>query len=147
MSPQDKPWSERRSQARTMIKELLQSRQRVWSLYCTIGGLNNFSTNQPVESLIPEFCQALVDYISLGHFGIYQRITDGRERRTNIIKKAEEIYPGISDSTDAAIEFNDKYRAVSGVTLGSLASDLSRLGEELATRIDLEDQLIETIGG
>ncbi len=129
-----------------MIKELLQGRQHVWSLYCTIGGLNNFSTNQPVESLIPEFCQALIDYISLGHFGIYQKIADGTERRTNIIKKAEETYPRISDSTDAAIEFNDRYQTVSGAALGSLSSDLSRLGEELATRIDLEDQLIETMG-
>jgi regulator of sigma D len=130
-----------------MIKELLQSRQHVWSLYCTVGGLDNFSSDQPVESLIPEFCQALVDYISLGHFGIYQRIVDGNERRTNTLKKVEETYPRISDSTDAAIEFNDKYQAISCTALTSLSSDLSRLGEELATRIDLEDQLIETMSG
>lgn len=146
MSTQEIPGSERRNHTLAMIKELLQERQQVWSLYCSVAGLEPFTPDKPVDTLIQEFCQLLVDYISLGHFGIYQRITDGKERRTRVIKKAEEIYPRIAKATDSAIEFNDKYEKLSGqAVLASLPGDLSHLGEELATRIELEDQLIATM--
>ena len=146
MSTQEIPVSERRNQTQAMIKELLQERQQVWALYCSVAGLKPFTADKPVDSLIQEFCQLLIDYISLGHFGIYQRITDGKERRTKVLKKAEEIYPRIAKATDSAIEFNDKYEKLSSqVELSSLSVDLSHLGEELATRIELEDQLIAGI--
>ena len=146
MSTLEQSGSERRQQTRAMIHELLQERQQVWSLYCTVAGLQPFSPDKPVDSLLQEFCQVLVDYISLGHFGIYQRITDGKERRSKVIRKAEEIYPRIAKATDSAIKFNDKYEKLSGAAiLSSLSLDLSLLGEELAARIELEDQLIETM--
>lgn len=146
MSTQKIPGSERRNQTQAMIKELLQERQQVWSLYCSVAGLQPFTDDKPVNALVQEFCQLLVDYISLGHFGIYQRITDGKERRTKVLQKAEEIYPRIAKATDTAIEFNDKYENLSNkMELSTLSDDLSHLGEELATRIELEDQLIETM--
>lgn len=138
--------SERRNQTQAMISELLSERQQVWSLYCSVAGLEPFTPDKPVESLIQEFCQVLVDYISLGHFGIYQRITNGTERRIKVLQKAEEIYPRIAQATDSAIDFNDKYEKLSGeAVLKSLPQDLSMLGEQLATRIELEDQLIKTM--
>lgn len=146
MSKQEQTGLERRQQTQAMIQELLKERQQVWSLYCTVAGLEPFTLDKPVETLVQEFCEVLVDYISLGHFGIYQRITDGNERRGKVIKKAEEIYPRIARATDSAILFNDKYEKLSGdAVLSSLSVDLSVLGEELATRIELEDQLIETM--
>ncbi len=146
MSVQEQSGSERRQQTWAMIRELLQERQQVWSLYCTVAGLDPFTLDKPVESQVQEFCQVLVDYISLGHFGIYQRIADGKERRTKVLQKAEEIYPRIAKATDCAIHFNDKYEKLSGdAILSSLSVDLSQLGEELATRIELEDQLIEAM--
>ncbi len=138
--------SERRSQTQAMITELITERQQVWSLYCSVAGLEPFTPDKPVESLIQEFCQVLVDYISLGHFGIYQRITNGKERRSKVIKLAEAIYPSIAQATDLAIDFNDKYEKLSRTEiLDSLPGDLSALGEQLATRIELEDQLIKTM--
>ena len=88
----------------------------------------------------------MIDYISLGHFGIYQRIIDGRERRRKVIEVAEIIYPRIAEATSVAVDFNDKYEYLSGEPLRlNLAVDLSLLGEELARRIELEDQLISTM--
>ncbi|MCI0732781.1 MAG: sigma D regulator [Methylococcaceae bacterium] len=146
MPKQEQTGSERRQQTRAMIQELLKERQQVWSLYCTVAGLEPFTLDKPLDTLVQEFCQVLVDYISLGHFGIYQRITDGNERRSKVIEKAEEIYPRIARATDTAIQFNDKYKKLSGdAVLSSLSVDLSALGEELAMRIELEDQLIETM--
>lgn len=143
MSKPEQSGPERRQQTQAIIQELLKERQQVWSLYCTVAGLEPFTLNQPVESLIQKFCEVLVDYISLGHFGIYQRITDGNERRSKVIKTAEEIYPRIAKATDSAIHFNDKYEKLSGnALLSTLSTDLSVLGEELAARIELEDRLI-----
>ena len=85
----------------------------------------------------------LVDYISLGHFGVYQRIIDGSERRKSIVEAAERIYPQISQATEVVLSFNEKYQALtSAVNLSQLENDLSTLGDQLATRIELEDELI-----
>ncbi len=137
---------DRRNQTNKIISELVQERQQVWSLYCTAAGLEPYSNRDSVESKVKEFCQILVDYISLGHFGIYQRIADGRERRSKVVKIAAEVYSKIASTTDAAVAFNDKYDQLSGDALvNNLSSDLSRLGEALAARIELEDQLIAGI--
>ncbi|HYE34100.1 sigma D regulator [Methylocaldum sp.] len=138
--------NERRQNTNQMIEELLEERRQVWSLYCAIGGMKPFTVEQPLESKIQEFCQLLIDYISLGHFGIYQRIIDGSERRRKVLEVAEEVYPRIAEATDVAVDFNDKYETLSGDELRThLANDLSKLGEELAMRIELEDQLISTM--
>ena len=146
MSIEELSGAERRNRTQAMITELLQERQQVWSLYCSVAGLEPFTPDKPVKSLLQDFCQVLVDYISLGHFGIYQRITNGKERRTKVIQIAEKIYPAIAEATDSAIEFNDKYEKLNGDdVLKNLSNDLSSLGEDLANRIELEDQLIETM--
>lgn len=137
---------DRRNQTNKMITELMQERQQVWSLYCTAAGLEPFSNCESIEGKVKEFCQILVDYISLGHFGIYQRIADGQERRSRVVKIAGEVYPKIAKITDAAVAFNDKYDKLRGEELiNNLSGDLSVLGEVLATRIELEDQLIAGI--
>jgi len=137
---------ERRKQTNRMIEELLVGRQQVWTLYCVLGDMKPFSLDQPLENSIQEFCRTLIDYVSLGHFGLYQRIINGDERRRKVLELAEEVYPLIAEATATAVDFNDKYEGLGGERLRlELAEDLSRLGEALATRNDLEDRLIESI--
>ncbi|MEH6502359.1 MAG: Rsd/AlgQ family anti-sigma factor [Cycloclasticus sp.] len=132
-----------RNQTNSLIKELLEERKQVWSQYCVVAGLNETKTNKSMEVLIEEFCQLLVDYISLGHFGVYQRILDGSERRKAIISAAERLYPKISKATGVVLDFNDKYQTLTPkMILNDLSNDLSGLGEQLANRIELEDQLL-----
>lgn len=138
--------TDRRNQTNQMIAELVKERQQVWSLYCTAAGLEPFTNRDSIEQKVKEFCQILVDYISLGHFGIYQRILDGQERRTKVIKIAERIYPPIAKTTESAVAFNDKYeKLIDDKLIKALPNDLSLLGEELANRIELEDQLIQSM--
>ncbi|CAI8945525.1 sigma D regulator [Methylocaldum szegediense] len=138
--------NERRQNTNRMIKELLEERRQVWALYCAIAGMKPFTGEQPLRPKIQEFCQLLIDYISLGHFGIYQRIIDGAERRRKVLEVAESIYPRIAETTDAAVNFNDKYETLAEDELKThLENDLSKLGEELATRIELEDRLISSM--
>jgi len=140
--------SDRRGQTGDMVKNLLEERNRVWSSYCSVAGMEPFSSNKPVGDLVQEFCELLVDYVSLGHFGIYQRIVSGTERRTQVLDVAEKLYPLIASATESAVEFNDKYEHLEGDEMReSLSDDLSKLGENLAKRIELEDQLIDVMVG
>jgi regulator of sigma D len=52
------------------------------------------------------------------------------------------------ETTDVILRFNDKYEAMSfDNSIEFLAVDLSNLGECLADRIQLEDQVIAAMGG
>ena len=133
---------ERRHQAKQLIEELKAERHEVWAMYCHIAELKPFSANQKVRNMLTEFSELLVDYISLCHFGIYERLLAGDERRNAVLSLAQEIYPELSKTTDAAIAFNDKYENIGHpFDNGVLQQDLSVLGENLALRIDLEDRL------
>ncbi|ORU92440.1 MAG: anti-sigma factor [Cycloclasticus sp. symbiont of Bathymodiolus heckerae] len=132
-----------RSQTNVLIEELLIERKQVWDIYCIVTGINEAKTGKSMEELVREFCQLTVDYISLGHFGVYQRILDGNERRKSVLLSAEEIYPKISKATESVLDFNDKYQELTPLLiLNDLANDLSDVGEHLANRIELEDELI-----
>ena len=89
------------------------------------------------------FAQILVDYIAAGHFGLYERIAEGKERRRRVLELAEELYPRISQTTELALAFNDDVEQSKGAGLNyAQVKRLSELGEQLAARIDLEDRLI-----
>ncbi len=136
---------DRRLRTRELIEHMLTERSHVLALLCRAGGLEPFKDEQPVQALLKEFCELLVDYIAVGHFGLYERIGDGRERRHGVRKLAEELYPEISDTTESVVAFNSKYEGGNAVLPNELSVDLSQLGEQLANRIELEDRLIERL--
>ena len=102
--------TERRQQSYELIVKLQNERQEVLSLYCNFAELKPFSANDGVKSLLTQFSQILVDYVSLGHFGVYERLLSGTERRNRVLTVAKDIYPEFSITTDAAISFNDKLK-------------------------------------
>lgn len=142
--------SERRARTRKEIKKLIEDRNAVLSQYYNLAKITE-STDDDMGStveLLEEFCQELVDYMATGHFEIYRRIEDGNERRDEILTLAEKIMPRINNTTQVAIAFNDLYDDTTNLNedaIEQLPNYLARLGEELATRIDLEDQLINTL--
>jgi regulator of sigma D len=138
--------TERRQQANQLINELQNERQELWSLYFHVAELKPFSAQKQVKNMLTEFSQILVDYVSLGHFGVYERILKGNERRTQVLAVAKDIYPEFSATTEAAISFNDKYENLDTMSVfDNLEHELSALGENLAKRIDLEDKLCELL--
>ncbi len=133
---------ERRQFNQHLISELQEERQQVWALYCKVAELKPFSCTSQTQSLLTQFSQLLIDYVSLGHFGLYERLLAGKERRAAVLTVAENIYPEFSSITDAVVLFNDKYDDSKQIlVVDQLESDLSLLGENLAKRIDLEDKL------
>ncbi len=139
-------YDERRPQTSKMVQELIVERQQVWEMYCQLAEMKPFAATPPVTETVQRFCQLLIDYISLGHFGVYRRIIDGTERRARAIETAEQVYAAIEDATDTALAFNDKYEHADPLRLRhELEADLSRLGEALASRFDLEDRLMASL--
>ena len=140
--PHPKKQPERRQQTLSLVEELQKERDQVWSLYSQIAELKPYSSDQQIQPVLNEFAQLLIDYISLGEFGIYQRITDGTERRIQVKEAAEKMYPEFSCTSDMAVSFNDKYANTTPDQIAaSLEQDLSQLGEGLAKRIDIEDHI------
>jgi regulator of sigma D len=137
---------ERRTGTQEMIDKLLMERREVLVLFCRVAGLEPYSRTESLDNLLQSFCQVLVDYTAFGHFEVFGHISDGRERRNSVLKVASEIYPDFVEATQAAISFNDKYDLSDhALEFNELADDLSKLGEELAGRIELEDKLLATM--
>jgi regulator of sigma D len=127
---------------------MLSERQKMLVLFERCAGVEPYANERPNDELLQEFSQILVDYIASGHFGLYERISEGKERRRGILELAEQLYPRIANTTQVAVEFNDIYEKSNGRAIeGDLLKMLSKLGEELAVRIDLEDQLISEMLG
>ncbi len=137
---------ERRSGSQDVVGKLLAERTEMLATFCRLAGVEPYTPDKPVQKLLQDFCQILVDYVAAGHFAIYERIVEGKERRREVSELAAQVYPRIAESTDVALDFNDKYDCEDHCTaLDSLFSDLSKLGEELAVRIEYEDKLLSAM--
>ncbi|MEJ2107780.1 MAG: Rsd/AlgQ family anti-sigma factor [Acidiferrobacteraceae bacterium] len=141
----------RRTQSRELADKLVAQRKEMLVVFWRLAGLEPFGpepNNAAAQKDLQEFCQLLVDYIATGHFVLYERIVNGTERRKAVSDMAKELYPRISEATDAALEFNDKYDCGDHCEItDTLNDDLSRIGEELALRAELEDQLLTAMTG
>ena len=145
----NQPLHERRARTRKEIKQLIAERNKVLSEFYNLASQaeDDYDRDTILDSL-QEFCQDLVDYLATGHFEIYRRIEDGDERRDEMLQLAGNIYDKITGTTQVAIAFNDLYDTSSNFdpsVLEQLPAQLTRLGQELATRIDLEDRFINTL--
>ncbi len=137
-----------RSATRQIIEDMLAQRTRMLKLLWELSKQDLKHADDAIRETLDDFLSVLVDYIAAGHFGLYERIAMGSERRTPVVETAREIYPRIADTTVAAVEFNERYGSADpGALAKGLARDLSALGEEVTTRIELEDRLISAMLG
>ena len=142
--------NERRARTQKEIKQLIEERNTVLAQYYNLAKVTEEyeSDDGTTLELVEEFCQELVDYMATGHFEIYRRIEEGNERRDDITTLADKIMPRINDTTQVAVAFNDLYDSTTNIeknAIEQLPNYLAKLGEELATRIDLEDQFINLL--
>jgi len=99
------------------------------------------------DSELTAFCDILVDYVSAGHFEIYEQlINEAREYDDGGLDLANKLVPRLDKLTTQCVDFNDTYdKHCSLEQLGKLPTDLSAMGENLEERFQLEDQLIERL--
>jgi len=143
---------ERRRDLGETIKALREQRQNTLSTFCSMTGVTNpEQTSGELADIAPaalqEFLNHMVDYLAMGHFTIYQRIVEGKERRGVVQEASQRVYASIGETTDVMVEFNDKYEHFDGSESDqqSLKDDLSKLGEMLTIRGDLEDEPLEAL--
>lgn len=144
--------AERRTSLQDTIDGLVRLRLDVISGYCRLAGVGSLERHggerfrvDPDE--LVGFCETMVDYTAMGHFEVYQRIIEGKERRGAVRETAADVYPAIAETTDYLVDFNDKYDGFSGTPeeIESLTADVGRLGEIIGLRAQLEDQLLAAL--
>lgn len=143
---------DRRERLHNTIEALIKLRQEVVVAYCQLSGVSSFASrgeeaHRVDADQLRRFCQIMVDYTAMGHFEVYQRIIEGKERRRAVKEVAALVYPAIAETTDYLVDFNDKYDGFEGTQedLDMLAADLSGLGEMIAVRGELEDQILTAL--
>src|SRR5690606_9277911 len=101
------------------------------------------------QQLLNNFCSCLVDYVSAGHFAVYEQLVRGAEeagdeRALGLIRQ---VIPRIETSPPFAVLFNGYYGASSRgtPTLDVMHSRLMKLAHLLLERFELEDCLIEVL--
>lgn len=148
MAANDNDVKERRGAVRDKLATLVQTRTEALALFSELVSRRPFVVEPEVGDALQEFCEALIDYTASAHFQLYRFLETNIERRTPVLKVADEVYPEIVRTTDAILRFNDKYeKARLEDCVDCLSEDLSWLGEALADRIQLEDRVIGALSG
>ncbi len=126
-------WLEQR---RFLIEELVQLRKQ--------------EAFKPEDSqFILTVCEKLVDYVSAGHFEIYEQLAlEAKEFHDDrALLRLTQLMPEIEETTTIAVEFNDKFdtKEHCDSQLTELPFALQTLGVVMAERFGLEDQLIKEL--
>ncbi|ODS24145.1 anti-RNA polymerase sigma 70 factor [Candidatus Endobugula sertula] len=129
-----------------IIDRWLHERQQLLVEYCNLSAVQVFDEENPLhQEQLKQLCQILVDYVSAGHFEVYEQlIKEGRDfNEKHALKQAAELYKIIDNTTESLLDFNDKYQETDD--LADLAIDLSIIGQQLETQFTAEDQMIEVL--
>lgn len=123
-----------------VIDKWLLERQALLVSYCNLAGINQQTECLPDADEISDFCSALLDYLSAGHFEVFELLVENDEKGQQL---KDDLYPQLTKTTDAALSFNDKFaEAVSAEQASGFDGALATLGETLEERFALEDELI-----
>lgn len=129
-----------------IVDRWLQERQELLVGYCALSEIPEFNENNSEHSQkIRHFCQTMMDYVSAGHFEVYdQLIKEGKDfGDKSALETAAALYHIIDGTTEKLLDFNDKYQETDD--LSSLATDLSDIGQHLESRFEAEDQMIAVL--
>ncbi len=129
-----------------IIDRWLQERQELLVLFCQLSEIKDFDgDNEAHGERLRELCQVMVDYVSAGHFEVYdQLIKEGQEFEDDEgLKTASKLFTTIDATTEVALDTNDKYTETDD--LETLSDDLNKLGVALESRFKAEDAMIEVL--
>ena len=128
------------------IERWLEERRELLAKYCDLTEIIDVDEGAIAHTKQLEvFCELMVDYVSVGHFEIFDQLhkegqlfedSSGLDKEPNLLEK-------IQSTTEYVLDFNDKY--LSSNDVDALIIDLASLGETLAQRFALEDTLIDVL--
>lgn len=123
-----------------MIEDWLKNRQALivsFNHLCMLKPFDTPTADIPtIKEALDAFCQYLIDYVCIGQFHLFEKIA------RNIPKQSPDrpLLNRLLRMTLQAIHFNDQYTQPEN--LHRLESELSSLGENIALRLELEDELL-----
>lgn len=129
-----------------LIDRWLKERQELIVHYCELSNTENGDATEESVRKFVRLCEILVDYVSAGHFEVYEQlIQEAKEFNDGGLELAAKVYPRLEQTTEVALNFNDRLDGgkLSEAEVRSLFDDLSKLGENLESRFEMEDFLIE----
>jgi regulator of sigma D len=134
-----------------ILDKWLDQRQELIVEFCTVSGVHEYGSknSQDPQDGLRHFCELMVDYISAGHFEVYDHLIQESEEfgDRSALTLAKQLYPQISLTTGKALAFNDQIEDLTACVSESqnLARELSNIGETLVARFELEDQMVEKL--
>ncbi len=132
-----------------LLERWLSERKALLVHFCTVSELQSSSTNttdiiNPQQKNFQGFCEVLVDYVSAGHFEIYEQLLqESALFRDGHVEMVERLYTVIAKTTAIVLNFHDKCMSLKPKS--DLTHDLSVLGLALETRFAAEDYLIDVL--
>lgn len=134
---------ERWTGVNNLIERWLKNRRDLIVQFCGVSGVHQYRPkSEKSATRLQKFCEVLMDYISAGHFEVYyELIREAEAFKDGSAELGKQLLPEIQDTTEVALSFDDRYGDGKN-TSDNLPEQLSRLGETLASRFDIEDQLI-----
>jgi regulator of sigma D len=136
---------EHRQRVDELVTRWLQERQALIVLMLALSDEQRRAADStPLPERVQAFCELLMDYVSAGHFEIYDELLAAAEQRdSEHLAASQALLQRLQPTTDAVIRFNDIYEDPHAeVVLGSLSQELSRLGLELENRFETEDRML-----
>ncbi|MFQ3223332.1 MAG: regulator of sigma D [Parasphingorhabdus sp.] len=129
-----------------ILDRWLIERRELLVKYGELGEIKTFDgANVSHGSKLQAFCQLLVDYVSTGHFEIFEQLAGEGKAFSDRdgLKEGADLMEKIQPSTELILDFNDKYLATDD--LEAVSQDLSNIGEALAQRFESEDTMIAVL--
>ncbi|MFK3707952.1 sigma D regulator [Klebsiella sp. NPDC088457] len=137
--------TERLGGSNKLVDRWLHVRKHLLVAYYKLVGLKpgKESFMRLNEKALDNFCQSLVDYLSSGHFSIYERILGEMEGDTPLLA-ATKLYPQLEANTQQIMDYYDSCleNAIDHDNYLEFQQALSDIGEALEARFALEDKLI-----
>ncbi|GDX08156.1 sigma D regulator [Buttiauxella sp. A111] len=138
--------TERVGGSNELIDQWLHARKHLLVAYYNMVGIkpNKDSHTALNEKALDNFCHNLVDYLSAGHFNIYERIISEMEGNSPLFA-ATHLYPQLEANTQQIMDFYDTHleSAIDDDNYIEFQKALSGIGEALESRFSLEDKLIQ----
>lgn len=133
-----------------LVTKLLDERADVLARFRELAGRCDTGDAAELRRRLQGFRQVLIDYLALGHFEVYQCLNDSARtapRCADVLELAGRLEDTLSEITQAAVDFDERYGGEVEPDLAALPTDLAGLGAQLEARIALEDRLIAAIRG
>ena len=124
------------------INRWLAQRQALVVALSELSRLKPFKSQTLIQDELENFTTLLIDYVSAGQFEIFETIFHAAAKAPEKKGLQTHVMVSLLRTTNHSLDFAEKYMAKT-VLLEALEGDLNHLGEQFATRLELEDHLIE----